>query len=92
MGSFYISLNSSSCDSDGITLKFQLREPSHLARSIASDQPNDPEITWKRKEIQDFIRRLGFSDLERANDSRKMFVELNEVCFSIQFCNNSLYI
>lgn len=71
----------------GLTLTFTLKKG---ILEVSSDQQKSHRISWNNADIQDFIRRLGFANLdERSMEKVKKFAKLNEV-YRQCICNTLL--
>lgn len=77
-GQFHIKVAVVDPNDDKISLQFRLdvRDSSDPINNLSADQQATHLLTWKNAEIQDFIRRLGFSKVEGNVGS---FTKLNEV-------------
>ena len=74
---------------DRIILKFQPKQNESNSDFTSLSNPNEKEnipiIVWNITEIQDFVRRLGFSDSGDENDNMKAFLQLFEVYLHVSF-------
>lgn len=78
-GKFSIGIAGVSHGDYKITLQFKLEKESADFSSLSTDQQSSRLITWNNAEIQDFIRRLGFTNLDDAIIKVRWFTKLNEV-------------
>lgn len=94
-GKFCISESSQYGYDHELTLKFLLesKESSTDLSSLSGD-PQQAMTVWNRIDIQDFIRRLGFANLEGTSNSLTEFVELNEVSieYHMDIINGSTFV
>ena len=59
--------------------------------SNSAEREDIPIIVWNIAEIQDFVRRLGFSDSGDENDNMKAFLQLFEVYLPVSFIEFSIF-
>ena len=65
---------------DRIILEFQLKQnESNSDVMVLSNSNESNKILWDMPEINDFVRRLGFSDSGDENANMKAFIQLFEV-------------
>lgn len=76
-GTFYISM---SHDDDKIALKFEFNKKKSAKETI--NQQTFHSVTWSNVEIQDFICRLGFTNL---TEKRGWFIKLHKVSKSCTY-------
>ena len=77
---------------DRIILEFQLKQndSSSDVMSLSNSNGSD-KIVWDMPEINDFVRRLGFSDSSDENTNMKAFIQLFEVYFPTSFIEFSMF-
>ena len=78
-----------------ISLTFQPKQ--NGSNSDVTTLPNSnekeeiPIIVWNITDIQDFVRRLGFSDSGDENANMKTFLQLFEVYLHVSFIEFSIF-
>ena len=80
---------------DRIVLKFQPKQnessSDFTGLSNSNEREDIPIIVWNITEIQDFVRRLGFSNSGDENANMKAFLQLFEVYLPMYFIEFSIF-
>ena len=77
---------------DRIILEFQLKQNDSSSDVMSLSNSNESDkIVWDMPEINDFVRRLGFSDSGDENANMKSFIQLFEVYLPTSFIEFSMF-